>query len=246
MIGDREDRQLITFAPTPTPVPTVTVTQFVPVPTSLPTPIVSIPPDDVGWPVLMDGFFGAILGALIAIATLIAAVKLGVRTIMASWRANTTALQAAERARREQQRIELADRLLVDVDKAFEAVLHHDYQLLTRTLRRLIAWRQRLEGMYGHMPAHKPFTTWLWDEISRSNGQLIELGLAIEEQREAPREDRRRALDDLLVIERSIVHWIAHPDDWAPAQLEPDVDGTEQAVAAGDDEGPLGGGPCGS
>ncbi len=223
MIGLSRGMPLITAVPTPTPMPTATVTQTVLIPTSVPVPTLTVPatPGSVDASVLMDGFWGALLAAILG-----GCVAVGVARFLL---ANEKELRAADRQREQDRdaedharmtqdrRTNLVFQLLDVIEAVYQAMAASDRPSVASSVTRLLGWASRIEGLYGHVEEHQAFAFWFKEEVTAFAGKVRPINNKNYPRPTALREALAPFIADLIVIEKSTLKWIAvEPGDWAP------------------------------
>ncbi len=201
MIGDREDHQLISFAPTPTPAPTVTITLM---PTPAPTVYVQVPDQGIDW--VKDVLLGDFGGTVLAVVVTVLLARYAVSRALRDEQARHDLALAVERDRRD---IDQAGRVLSAALQLDHAAVTRNEGIAYQAIYALIEGSSLL-GRPRDADLHSEFRMWLRN-ITKQIGDPA--GGAWAEMSDA----RVQALRDVLTpMVLGVRDWMVDPLAWSP------------------------------
>lgn len=188
------------LSPLPQPLPTVTVTETVLVPTSMPTPIVNVPPESVNWlSTLMEGFAGALIGAFLGG---LAAVYV-LRRSMESERERVAAVN----------REAAANELIRTLEELQHAIERGDDKQIRRSDTDLRLISTRLARIHAADENHK-FMDWLLDRSSDLCNRLKRAAEDSDQLNGLPRQQKYDLNRDIMILREGCIAWIRWPSSW--------------------------------
>lgn len=234
----------------PSPAPTATVTQTVLVPTSIPTPVVTVPPDSVGWPTLLEGFLGAFLGILVSacIAWLLVKRESKLREIdnarqeadrqeerritdariQEDRRFADQRIYEERRAALGAQLVEVLDDLLLQVQWG-----HGNRSNIMRVTHTLSRWIGQIRLTYANTDDHRSFALWFDRESKTLFSQLTKmLGMLPLRERNLTFERlQMETVAQVVHMQKNVFRWLSAPSpDWqADREVLDDFEGDKAA-----------------